>query len=88
MGTEILENDILEKDTEKVEKKYKKSRPKPIKKTKVCKVLNYIYREKFVVISFDGYGIRINGVAENPGDEVTVEYVGEIGKPGFKIEMK
>ena len=84
------ENEILEKDTEKVIKKYNstKNKTKRTKRTKKCKVLSYIDYKNFIIISFDGVGIRINGITEYPGDEVTVEYSGTVGKSDFKLEMK
>ena len=89
-GNKPESNRTFEKDAEKVNKRYNFTRNKQsqAKKTKKCKVLSYIDYKNFIIISFDDYNIRIDGVKEYPGDEVTVEYTGTVGKPGFKLEMK
>ena len=75
-----------EKVKEKVEKKNRNK--KPTKPTKECKVLSYIKSQHFIIISFDGNGIRIDGVENDPGETVTVEYSGKLGTPDLNIEIK
>lgn len=90
-GNKPDENKSFEKDTEKVKNKYnftKSKQKQSAKKTKKCKVVSYIKHKNFIIISFDGVGIRFDDIKEYPGDEVTVEYTGSIGKPDFRIEMK
>lgn len=75
-----------EKVKEKVEKKNRNK--KPTKSTKECEVLTYIKSQHFIIISFDGSGIRIDGIDNDPGKTVFVEYSGKVGTPDFKIEIK
>lgn len=75
-----------EKVKEKVEKKNRNK--KPTKSTKECKVLAFIKAQHFMIISFDGFGIRIDGIDDDPGETVMVEYSGKISTPDFKIEIK
>lgn len=76
-----------EKDTEKV--KYKNAKKtKSLKEKMKCKVLVYNPLKHFVILSIDGYGVRFDGVTEDPGKEVEIEFSGRIGMPGFMVEMK
>lgn len=56
-------------------------------KTKECKVINYNAKTKVLDIYFDTYGIRLSNVDSFEGQVVNVKYIGEIGKPNFKIEL-
>ena len=57
-------------------------------KTIKCKVINYNKITNSLDISFDGYGIRFNGVKDFVGDTVIVKYKGEIGKPNFEYKLQ
>lgn len=75
-----------EKVHKKVEKKNRNK--KPTKTIKECAVLAYVKAQHFMIISFDGNGIRIDGIDSDPGETVKVEYSGKVGTPDFKIEIK
>lgn len=85
-ATDCIDLQEKQKVKEKVDKKNKNK--KPLKQTKECDVLTYIEGQHFIIISFDGYGIRIDGVDNKPNDKVIVEYSGEFGTPGFSVELK
>lgn len=56
----------------------------PIKlKEKICKII-WIKSNKFAV-SFNDYGITIDGSINNDKDDIKIKYEGEIGKSDFKI---
>lgn len=79
--SEVQEEKVLEKVEEK------KNTKRKAKSTKECKVLAYNKAKQFMIISFDGYGIRIDEVAEKPGETVEVKYSGKIGTPSFKLDV-
>lgn len=86
----VITNKPKKRSTEKVNNKYNitKNKQNPTKKIKKCKVVSYIWHKNFIIVSFDGHNLRIDGITENPGDEVTIEYTGTVGEPGFSFEMK
>ena len=56
----------------------------PIKlKEEICKII-WIKSNKFAV-SFNDYGITIDGSINNDKDNIKIKYEGEIGKSDFKI---
>lgn len=52
-------------------------------KEKMCNVINYNSKEKYIDVMFDGYGIRIKNINSFDGELAKVKYTGEIGKPNF-----
>lgn len=54
---------------------------------KVCKVYKYDKKNRTLDINFDGYGIRINDVADFTGDTVTLKHKGQIGKSDFVYKL-
>lgn len=86
---EPVENEEIEnkeKDTEKVIKKYNKTKKNIVKKEQnLCEVLVYNERKKYAVVSINGNGFTVNDLDKNPGKYM--KYTGEIGSPDFAIEM-
>lgn len=56
-------------------------------KTLDCKVLKYHPKTNALDIDFQGYGLRINGVTEKPGDTVAIKYKGKIGQSNFQYKL-
>ena len=57
-------------------------------KTTICDVLKYDEKEKWLDISFNGYGVRLKNVEAFSGENVEVKYKGTIGKPNFECQIK
>lgn len=86
MDTEMIEN-IEDNTYDKTKSKSRTRKPKNEFKEKRCEVINYNNHLKTLDIRFDGYGIKIKNIEDCNEDFITVQYKGEIGKPGFSLKV-
>lgn len=85
----IVVTDDVTEETEKVHKKERKTTPKKKSKIKKVAVLVYAKNEKFIIVKFDEKrNLRIDGIEENPGKQIMIEYDGTPGTSDFKVSVK